>query len=81
LPSPPTIPNQKYSHARLSVKEDAMNATVMRMAPVIDTGNGPILSCSRPATTNDRANTITAMLKVWLVWSRFQPNSFSRGAT
>src|ERR1035437_11148734 len=51
------------------------------MPPVSETQNGPNLSCSRPAATNVSANTTTAMVNTLEVSARFQPNSFSSGAT
>ncbi len=54
---------------------------VKRMHPVSDTAKGPILSCKRPAMMKEIANTTTAHVNTWEVSARFQPNSFSRGAT
>src|SRR6266849_6012389 len=49
--------------------------------PVRETQKGPNLSCSRPATIKESAKTTTAMVNTLEVSTRFQPNSFSNGAT
>ncbi len=42
---------------------------------------GPSLSCRRPARMKAMAKTTTAHVNTSDVSARFQPNSFSRGAT
>ena len=78
---PTTTPKQMIKYVRLLVQEQSRKPAVKRMQPVRDMGKGPILSCSRPAMMNAMANTKTAHAKTLEVSARFQPNSFSRGAT
>ncbi len=58
-----------------------MKPAVRRMQPVSETLKGPSLSCSLPAMMKLSAKTTTAQVKTRDVSARFQPNSFSRGAT
>ncbi len=68
-------------YVRLSVLAQSRKPTVKRMQPTRETMKGPILSCNRPARMKEMANTTTAQVNTWEVSARFQPNSFSRGAT
>jgi hypothetical protein len=78
---PTTTPKQTIRYVRLSVWAERRKPTVRRMQPVIETLKGPSLSWRRPAMMKERAKTTTAQVNTWDVSARFQPNSFSRGAT
>src|SRR5260370_14343170 len=76
---PPIAPNQTNTQGSVVVQELRKNPMLTSTPPITEIQNGPFLSWSRPARTNEMANTNTAMVKIREVSARFHPNSFSSG--
>src|SRR5712691_5531147 len=78
---PPMAPSQKKIQASDVVQALRKNPMLTSAPPFTETQNGPFLSWSRPAKTKLIANTKMRIVKIMAVSARFQPKSFSSGAT
>src|SRR5512140_1301675 len=78
---PTRMPQQMIRYVRLVVYAHMTKPTVRRTQPTSEILKGPSLSWRRPAKMNESAKTMTAHPKTLDVSARFQPNSFSSGAT